>query len=63
MPGMSGALMVHMMGGGMMDSMRAHLTMIDRLSADRMKAMMPAHRARITRLLRAHRDMMSKAKS
>jgi len=118
MPGMSGAPMGHMMGGGMMDSMRAHLTMIDRLSADRMKAMlpahramvadmlsrmssemrwmdvsgdaawtatvdsvrrdldsmpamsgphleamMPAHRARITRLLRAHRDMMSKAKS
>ena len=45
MPGMQG------MTGGMMDSMQTHMRMMDSMSADRMKGMLPAHRQMVANML------------
>ena len=50
MPGMSGQ-MGNMMGAAMMDSMETHLTTMDSMSADRMKAMVPMHRQMVATML------------
>ena len=44
------------------DSVRQDLIHIPEMTALDLKAMMPAHHARITRLLQMHRDMMGKMK-
>ena len=51
MPGMSGGQMGDMMSAAMMDSMQTHLTMMDSMSADRMKAMLPMHRQMVANML------------
>ena len=51
MPGVSGGQMGDMMGAAMMDSMQTHLTMMDSMSADRMKAMLPTHRQMVANML------------
>jgi hypothetical protein len=51
MPGMSGGQMGNMMGAGMMDSMRTHMSMMDSMTADRMKSMLPAHRQMVANML------------
>ena len=51
MPGMSGGQMGNMMGAAMMDSMQTHLTMMDSMSTDRMKAMLPMHRQMVANML------------
>jgi hypothetical protein len=51
MPGMSGGQMGNMMGAATMDSMQTHLTMMDSMSADRMKAMLPMHRQMVANML------------
>ena len=51
MPGMSGGQMGNMMGAAMMDSMQTHLTMMDSMSAGRMKAMLPMHRQMVANML------------
>ena len=45
------------------DALRQDLTRMPELSGQELKAMMPAHHARIMRLLQAHRDMMGRTKS
>lgn len=45
-----------------MDSVRQDLIHLPDMSATDLKVMMPAHHARITRLLQMHRDMMGKMK-
>lgn len=42
------------------DSLRQDLARMPDLSAQELKAMMPAHRARMTRLMQMHRDMMGR---
>jgi hypothetical protein len=55
MPGMGG-----MMGAGMMDSMQTHMRMMDTMSADQMKAMLPMHRQMAANMLsRMNQDMRS----
>ena len=51
MPGMSGGQMGKMMGAAMMDSMQTHLTLMDGMSADRMKSMLPMHRQMVANML------------
>jgi hypothetical protein len=51
MPDMSGGQMGNMMGAATMDSMQTHLTTIDSVSADRMKAMLPMHRQMVANML------------
>lgn len=46
MPGMGG-----MMNGAMMDSMHTHMTTMEGMSGDRMKAMLPAHRQMVADML------------
>jgi hypothetical protein len=46
-----------------MDSVRQDLVHLPDMTGSDLTAMMPAHHARITRLLTMHRDMMGKAKS
>lgn len=50
MPGMGGA-MGGMMGAGMIDSMQAHLRMMDSVSADRIEAMLPMHRQMVANMI------------
>jgi len=50
MGGMSGG-MGAMMSAGMMDSMQTHMGMMEGMSADRMKAMLPAHRQMVANML------------
>jgi hypothetical protein len=50
MPGMSGA-MGGMMSAAMMDSMQTHMGMMEGMSADGMKAMLPAHRQMVANML------------
>jgi len=50
MPGMSGA-MGGMMSAAMMDSMQTHMGMMEGRTADRMKAMLPAHRQMVANML------------
>jgi len=50
MPGMSGA-MGGMMSVAMMDSMQTHMGMMEGMSADGMKAMLPAHREMVANML------------
>lgn len=50
MPGMSGA-MGGMMSAGMMDSMQTHMSMMEGMSADRMKEMLPEHRQMVANML------------
>ena len=45
-----------------MDSVRQDLIHLPDMTATDLKTMMPAHHARITRLLQMHRDMMGKMK-
>jgi hypothetical protein len=45
------------------DSVRQDLTRMPEISARELKAMMPAHHARMTRLMQMHRDMMRRMKS
>ena len=45
------------------DSVRQDLTHMPEMSGSQLKAMMPDHRARVMRLLQAHRAMMGKTKS
>lgn len=45
------------------DSLRQDLTRMPELSGQELKAMMPAHHARMTRLMQMHRDMMGRMKS
>ena len=45
------------------DSLRQDLTHMPDMSAAELKTMMPAHHARMTRLMQMHRDMMAKMKS
>jgi len=40
------------------DSIRADLTTMPEMSAEELQALMPSHRARVTRLLEMHRSMM-----
>lgn len=40
-----------MMGAGMMDSMQTHMRMMDTMSADQIKAMLPVHRTMATNML------------
>jgi hypothetical protein len=55
MPGMHG-----MMGAGMMDSMQTHMRMMDEMTADQIKAMLPKHRQMAANMLsRMNRDMRS----
>jgi hypothetical protein len=55
MPGMTG-----MMGAGMMDSMQTHMRMMDTMSAEQMKAMLPMHRQMAGNTLsRMNQDMRS----
>jgi hypothetical protein len=55
MPGMGG-----MMGSGMMDSMHTHMRMMDTMSADQTKAMLPMHRQMAANMLsRMNQDMRS----
>ena len=42
----------------LVDSLRRDLTTMPDLAAGELRAMMPAHRARLTRLMQMHRDMM-----
>ena len=42
------------------DSLRQDLVRMPDMSAQELKAMMPAHRARMTRLMQMHRDMMAR---
>ena len=44
------------------DSLRQDLTRMPELSAQQLKAMMPAHHARMMRLMQMHRDMMARMK-
>ena len=46
----------------MVDSLRQDLTHMPDMSAAELKTMMPAHHARMTRLMQMHRDMMAKMK-
>ena len=50
MQGMQGGQMNGMMGG-MMDSMQTHMRMMEGVSADQMKAMLPAHRQMVANML------------
>ena len=64
MPGMRGMQgmrgMPGMMGGEMMDSMGAHLRMMQGVSADSMQAMLPMHRQMVANMLsRMNTDMQS----
>jgi hypothetical protein len=45
------------------DSLRQDLSRMPELSGQELKAMMPAHHARMTRLMQMHRDMMGRMKS
>ena len=55
MPGMTG-----MMGMAMMDSMQTHMRMMDTMSGDRMKAMLPMHRQMVANMLsRMNAEMRS----
>ena len=45
------------------DSLRQDLTRMPDLTAEELKALMPAHRARMMRLMQMHRDMMRKMSS
>ena len=59
MPGMGG--MGGMMGAAMMDSMHAHMRMMDTMRIDQMRAMMPMHRQMATNMLsRMDEDMRSR---
>lgn len=49
--GMKGGQMAGGMMGGMMDSMPAHMRMMQGVSADQMKAMLPAHRQMVANML------------
>jgi hypothetical protein len=40
-----------MMGAGMMDSMHVHMSVMDTMSADQMKAMLPMHRQMLANML------------
>lgn len=51
MAGMKGGQMAGMMGAGMMDSMQTHMRMMEGVSADQMKAMLPAHRQMVANML------------
>ena len=51
MSGMSGGQMGAMMGAGMMDSIEAQGRMMDTMSAERMKAMLPTHRQMVANML------------
>lgn len=42
------------------DSLRADLVRMPEMSAQELKTMMPDHRARMTRLMQMHRDMMAR---
>jgi hypothetical protein len=54
MPGMGGMM------AGMMDSMQTHMRMMDTVSADHMKAMLPMHRQMVANMLsRMSQDMRS----
>lgn len=44
------------------DSLRQDLTRMPEMSGQELKAMMPAHHARMMRLMQMHRDMMGKMK-
>ena len=58
MAGMGG--MGGMMGSGMMDSMQAHMTMMDTMSGNRMKEMLPMHRQMAANMLsRMNSEMRS----
>jgi hypothetical protein len=50
MPGMSGA-MGGMMTAAMMDSMQTHIRMMQGMSGDSMKSMLPAHRQMVANML------------
>jgi hypothetical protein len=45
------------------DSLRQDLLRMPELSGQELKTMMPAHQARVTRLMKMHRDMMGRMKS
>jgi hypothetical protein len=45
------------------DSLRQDLVRMPGMSAPELKAMMPAHHARMTRLMQMHRDMMARMRS
>lgn len=49
--GMRGMGMSGMMGAGMMDSMQAHMGMMDTVSGERMKEMLPMHRQMTANML------------
>ena len=49
--GMGGMGMSGMMGAGMMDSMQAHMGMMDTVSGERMKQMLPMHRQMAANML------------
>lgn len=49
--GMGGMRMGGMMGAGMMDSMQTHMGMMDTVSGDRMKEMLPMHRQMTANML------------
>ena len=49
MPGMPG--MQGMIGTGMLDSVQAHMRMMDGMSADQMKATLPTHRQMVANML------------
>lgn len=58
MSGMKGGQMAGMMGMGMMDSMQTHMRMMEGVSADQMKGMLPAHRQMVANMLsQLDRDM------
>ena len=50
MPGMAGGQMGNMTAA-MMDSMQTHMAMMDTVSADHMKAMLPTHRQMVANML------------
>ena len=50
MPGMAG-MAGGMMGAGMMDSMQTHMRVMDTVSPDRLKAMLPMHRQMTANML------------
>lgn len=49
--GMNGDQMAGMMSMGMMDSMRTHMHMMEGMSPDSMKTMLPAHRQMVANML------------
>lgn len=58
--GMAGIPGMGMMGAGMMDSMHVHMRMMDTMSADQTKAMLPMHRQMVANMLsRMNSEMRS----